>query len=68
MKSNPSNQEVGMSMGSIPSRGVNDRGQLQQTFSNNNNTNSLYQQSKQNQLFEKRNDPNFPTPLEIEQF
>ena len=28
----------------------------------------MFAQSKQNQLFEKKHDPNFPTPLEIEQF
>jgi hypothetical protein len=32
------------------------------------NVASIYTQSKQNQLFDKRNDPNFPTALEIEHF
>ncbi|CDW72693.1 UNKNOWN [Stylonychia lemnae] len=65
MKSNPSNQDVGMSVGSMPSRGHLGVGAHQQQANNQNN---LYAQSKQNQLFDKKNDPNFPTPLEIEQF
>eukprot|EP00347_Sterkiella_histriomuscorum_P003672 403363386 len=69
MRNNPSGQDVGMSQGSIPSRGHLGAGQNNlPAHTTSQNANSLYAQSKQNQLFDKKNDPNFPTALEIEQF